>query len=290
MLDAKQDAKDICTKSEIFQSFWHGGELSPLAWVSISSFVRRGYVFKLYTFDDITVPTGVDRCPAGAIVEKKFVFFLNNSYSYFADLFRYHLLNRIGRWWVDADVILINNAPIPTRSIVFAEETPGIINNAVLKFPIGHFVIGSILDEADRLDLKKLAHGESGPKMITKHVRKFDLYSECVPSTLIYPLNWIDAYKLVLPEYHDEIQQKINCALFLHAWNSIFQHWGFSTTNERPLHGSYLDRLYNEFGVYSRFDLKRPDEKQLRASIDSLRTETQWIEYTRRRQTKNSCG
>lgn len=264
-------------KPEIFQSFWYGGELSPLAWLSLSTFVRRGYEFKLYCFDPVIAPRGVTLCSAEAILEKNELFFVHNSYAPFADLFRYHLLCDQGSWWTDTDVILVGE-DFPKKAIVFAEEARDNVNVAVLKFPHGHPLLVSLVSEMRRLDLRALGWGKSGPAIFTRYIKEFELYGECVPTKIIYPLNWIEAYKFILPEYLSEVEEKIDGALFVHIWNSIFVHWGFSTREHMPLAGSYLDNLYHDFGVYERFSLKRIDAEYLRKNINCLRTESHWVE------------
>jgi hypothetical protein len=87
--------------------------------------------------------------------KKTELFFVHNSYAPFADLFRYNLLLDQGSWWIDTDVILLGD-DFPEKEIVFAEEAPNNVNIAVLKFPLGHPLLVSLLSEMSYLDLKTL--------------------------------------------------------------------------------------------------------------------------------------
>jgi mannosyltransferase OCH1-like enzyme len=51
----------------------------------------------------------------------------------FADVFRYELLHRHGGWWVDTDVYCLTDE-LPKGERVWAEQEPGLLNNAILKF------------------------------------------------------------------------------------------------------------------------------------------------------------
>jgi hypothetical protein len=37
----------------VFKGFWHGPELSPVHRLCLQTFIRRGHVFELYTYNPI---------------------------------------------------------------------------------------------------------------------------------------------------------------------------------------------------------------------------------------------
>ena len=64
-----------------------------------------------------------------------------------ADIFRYHLLYKYGGWWVDTDVYCLTGN-LPVQPYAWAEQEPGVLNNAILKFPKGDALCGELLAAA----------------------------------------------------------------------------------------------------------------------------------------------
>ena len=89
------------------------------------------------------------------------VFIARGGFETFADLLAYRFLDRVGGWWVDNDVVC-THGDMPDAEIAFAEERPGILNNAVLRFPASpshHRVTG--LHQAHRSSSRSV--GLDGP-------------------------------------------------------------------------------------------------------------------------------
>src|SRR5918995_2771368 len=157
-------------KREVFNAFWHGKVLSPVAVLSLNSFVSRGFTVNLYTYEHVrSVPSGVNLLPAGAILPRDRLFEAHGGFEHFADLFRYCLIRKVGGWWIDTDVVC-NADQISRADIIFAfADKAGTINNGQFKFPRNHPVMVPAANEAASSDLS--AWGASGPDLLTRVVK-----------------------------------------------------------------------------------------------------------------------
>src|SRR4029453_8135207 len=94
------------TRRTLFRSFWHGGDLTPLERLCITSFLEHGHAFALYVYADVSAPAGCILEDAGAVVPLDQAFEHHGgvhagSLGAFSDRFRYELLKAHGGWWVD---------------------------------------------------------------------------------------------------------------------------------------------------------------------------------------------
>jgi hypothetical protein len=250
-----------------FQSFWFGGELPPLAWLSLSSFGRQGKETEVYCYERITLPQGITWMPAHDIMEQNRVFRISDSYAAFSDIFRYTLLQKKGGWWVDTDVFCIGGQFPPTE-VLFAEESRGQVCGAIMKFPKDHICLKFMLWEVQKFNLQNYRWGDIGPTLLTRAV---NLYANCEPMSAekIYPVHALEAHKLILPEFYEYVLNKTKTAYFVHFWNYMFLScFGFDAVKEAPLPGSFLDILYREHGIYERYTLGQCDENCLRATCN----------------------
>jgi hypothetical protein len=96
-------------------ALWIGKSLSLLELLTIKSFIRQGFTFNLWTYNNIKtpVPHKVVIRNANHIIPYNKVFQYKNlnqfghgkgSYAGFSDIFRYKLLYEYGGWWTDMDV------------------------------------------------------------------------------------------------------------------------------------------------------------------------------------------
>ena len=132
--------------NKIVQSLWIGSQLGTMEHLSITSFLRQGHDFHLYTYGPVgNVPEGCVIKDANKILSQK-------DWNYkefprlalFADFFRYKLLLEKGGWWVDTDTICMRPFTFP-QEYVFSSEAQrdgGIhINNGNIKAPVGSPII-----------------------------------------------------------------------------------------------------------------------------------------------------
>lgn len=106
---------------KIVNGFWIG-DLGKLQLLSIKSFLKNGYRYKLWVYDlekfKKIVPYGTELENANSILPKKNIFkHWTGNIATFADIFRYKLLYERGGWWVDLDLICLR--PLPNDIVYF---------------------------------------------------------------------------------------------------------------------------------------------------------------------------
>lgn len=171
----------------IIQSLWIGGALSVMEQLCISSFLKNGHEFHLYTYGDITgVPDGTTVRDGREILgeDRIFTYKNNGSYSGFSNIFRYKLLSDKGSYWVDMDVICLRPFDLE-REYVFSgakkwELTDPLhpslfIQSCVIKAPPGSEIMRYCYEVADSKDPSELVWGEIGPNLLDSAVRKLGM-------------------------------------------------------------------------------------------------------------------
>lgn len=128
-------------KTNIIQSFWHGGALSNIERICINSFLKNNYVYHLYTYHDIkNIPDGTILKDANEIlsidnllISNKYLSKNSNSWKYgsFADIFRLRLLYLHGGWWHDTDSCCVKQLDFDSDEYVFGKHY--LINEYALK-------------------------------------------------------------------------------------------------------------------------------------------------------------
>jgi len=231
-----------------FASFWYGSQLSRYEWLCISSFIRAGHSFELFTYDhDIKVPEGCVLREAAEIYPQSKVFFYNDSptpkVSAFANMFRYRLIHETGHCWVDTDVLCLSRE-IADGPFLFARQDSEHYNCAILRFPAGH--------EAMRLAAEYCwerrgvcGWGDLGPRLFTRVVEEYGLEREAVPIQALYPVHWRQSGALFSAHEAAWVRERIVGAQMLHLWNETFGSVGISKASSPPP-GSFLAAAFEE--------------------------------------------
>jgi hypothetical protein len=142
--------------------------------------------------------------------ESKVFVHRTGSLAFFSDWFRYELLKRGLGTWIDADMYLL--APLDMESdYLFGEESPGMINNAVLRLPPDSPMLPFLLEPFEKRlipratplrlrvlsqlrqiltgepDLSRYAWGSTGPLAVNQLARRFGLASKALPPRRALP-------------------------------------------------------------------------------------------------------
>lgn len=127
-------------KLPIIQSLWIGNDLSNVEKLCISSFLKNGHEFHLYTYGKIhNLPAGTILKDANQIIPESDVFTQHNgSYAAFSDWFRWKLLVIMGNFWVDTDVVCLKPFDFEENELIFGFQGGQYLGSAVLGFPKGH--------------------------------------------------------------------------------------------------------------------------------------------------------
>lgn len=156
------------------QLFWAYGNLSKLERLCIESFLRRGYILNLWSYDAINnAPDGARLRDARAVIPEESVFLnAKGSYASFSDIFRYAVVSTLGGMWADTDVATVLPATeLLTGSFLVTERVHGHfqINNNLIFNPAP--VKGDLIDLA-RIYSRAYPHSriewsEIGPDLLT---------------------------------------------------------------------------------------------------------------------------
>lgn len=220
--------------------FWHGSALAPYARCCIRTFIDRGHVVRLFSYNQIDVPRGVINVDAGAVIEARDLE-CYQSIEAFSDRFRYELLFKQGGWWADVDVVCLTDR-LPDSSHAWSEEEPGVINNAILKFPAGDPSVGRLAEKAGEFVGRSQPWGTTGPHLASEILGSYRPARRAGSTAEFYPLHWLEAPRLLLPEQASDISRQIKGASFLHLWINVFKNVGVDLNSESP-RGSFMYEL-----------------------------------------------
>jgi len=163
---------------------WIGSSLSAMELLTINSFTRQGYVFRLWAYNEINnIPQNVVVMDAGEIVAAKDVFNYNNSNKYghgkgsyagFSDIFRYKLLYEYGGIWVDMDLTCL--APLPTgKDYHFRyHKKAGVVGNYI-KCPAKSKLMAWSFEEASKTMHADNLNWMLPIEILNEGIRKFEI-------------------------------------------------------------------------------------------------------------------
>jgi hypothetical protein len=235
-----------------FQSFWSGKTLTPYETLCLRSFIDRGHMFDLYTFDSgLRVPAGVRIRDAAEILgaEEFFVYEEGTgkgSPAAFSNRFRYELLVRKGGWWVDTDVICLRD-DIPVFPEFYAAEDETLVNVAVLFFEPQHPLMIACADAARRMG-RRVRWGDSGPFLFTRLLNERGYRDRIASSELCYPVHHYYASDILRPSRCADLRERTKSSLFVHLYNGSLLLRGVEKSKAPP-RGSMLDFWLGEHPV-----------------------------------------
>ena len=169
----------------------------------------------------------------------------------FSDLFRFKLLMLKGGWWSDVDCLCLSNN-IPTFERAWARECPEFSPEAVGTSQMALRKDDPIARELFRRCSAKARNGfyrreDLGPRLMSTVIKDLSLPLDMggTPDQF-YPLRWIEVFKLWLPRFCDEVEDKGRGAYFMPIYQSFSLYAGLSM-ERLPPNGSYLDRVCTQF-------------------------------------------
>ena len=209
-------------KNHIVQGLWIGSALSMMERLSITSFLRNGHEYHLYSYAELpNVPTGTVIKDANEILPASAIFQYKDrpSYAGFANFFRYKLLFERGGWWTDLDVVCLKPFDFSEEYVFSSEISAGkeVTTNGVIKAPVGSAALAHAWSVCQTKKPDKLVWGETGPRLMGEAVRKYCLDKYQKPYYIFCPIS--DWRKLIEP-YVAALHEG---AYAVHLWNSMWQ-------------------------------------------------------------------
>jgi len=217
----------------IVNMFWHGPRLPPLAWACMCSFLERGHQLRVFSYEHLVIPSGAIAADAREVIPYLGALQNHEAIAGFSDLFRYSLLHKYGGWWADTDVFCLTSK-LPPEPYAWAEQEPGEVNGAILKFPRGDRLCGQLLKRAERKSRKGFSWGSIGPDLLTSHVSKRTDLLRSGTTPTFYPWNWREAFLIWYPKTKQQVIQKARDALFLHFWDFALRNMGMDAFRDPP--------------------------------------------------------
>jgi hypothetical protein len=209
---------------DVIQSLWMGPELSTMERLSISSFLKNGHPYHLYTYGPVgRVPEGTVIKDANEIIDQYMVFLVRGGYSSFSDFFRWELIKKRGGWWADTDAICLRPFDFLSEYIfVGGLGKPGsddCISSGVFKAPRGSEITQRGCMESWSMDPNTMAWGAAGPPLFTELVHRFNLTSAIVRGTLFFPVFYTEAPMAFIDIYPPRIAEDCySVHLFNEMW------------------------------------------------------------------------
>lgn len=236
--------------TDIIQSLWIGSRLSTMEILSINSFVKNGNVYHLYVYEDVgNVPDGAVIKDGNEILPASDIFAYgpnagagNGSLAAFSNVFRYELLDRLGGFWVDTDVVCLRKFDFEAEPYVFAGSTDE-VGGWVLKVPPGSKILAFYKDACDKKDLAQIKYSEIGPRLVGSGVEKFGLHNYVKPARTFTPFPWRSFRTVFNPNYQLDRGQDVYA---VHLWHEQWRQYHIDKD------GSYdplclYERLKEEF-------------------------------------------
>lgn len=254
-------------------ALWIGKPLGPFEWLSLASFVARGFEVDLYAYGrPRAVPEGVRWRHAAAIMPETEVFENPRepgTFAAFANRFRYRLLQMRDTVWVDADVLCLAEG-LPSSPYIFGWESPGVVNSAVLAAPAQSALLADLVSRAAAMDPSRINWGEMGPRLVTSAVAEHDLTRWVLPQAAFYPVAYQDAWMLFDPRSAEAVASDTGGSLCLHWWNECLRRADPGFLESKPPAGSYMA------DAFARHDVRFPSNAGV---IDD-----EWVRSVWRRQ------
>ena len=255
-----------------FGSFWHG-PLNPFAYACLASFPHAGASLRLYSYDPrLDVPPGVRLEDARTICpDESFVgrYTVNGkpSVATFADMFRYHMIQKTGCCWVDTDLVCLKQPPFANDDFIFCRQADAVgtslINNAVLRLPPSHPALAELVAMAESaLDVDQ-KWGALGPFLLTPVLTRHGLYAQALDSHVCYPIEPEQFWKLFLPAYREGVAEACRGASLVHLWSEAIRWSGYDVWTCPPA-GSYLHEAFDQVGALGRFRHVASEDEVLR--------------------------
>jgi len=241
-----------------FASMWYGSNITKLCEIVISSYLKHGHTFTLYSYDkNIIVPEGTIVKDANEILDVTAVFGERNLYQPFSDLFRYKMLMETDYIWTDMDAICLKS-DWQIGEYILGEEflmDKGMKpNNAILRLPKDSPALKFLYENALAYDKNlidwSLPYGTPntlGPALLETAIEKFDLYKYVLPMEAFYPIPPHELHYLLNTNAYfvNKLYKDVSNSYTIHVYNSLL---GLGEL-DYPHPATFLGHIATEYGV-----------------------------------------
>ena len=157
-------------------------------------------------------------------VDKIFKYKYYDTYSGFANLFRYALLLKNGGYWTDLDIVCLRPFDFEHDYIFAGQRIPDEdsikVNNCIIKSPPHSPIMEYCYSRASKKNPSDLKWGQTGPVLLTEAVLKYELQSfVAVPDTFC-PIDWWNWKNAIDMPYNPIIFEN---SFAIHLWNEMWR-------------------------------------------------------------------
>jgi hypothetical protein len=242
-------------KSLPVHMLWVEGELSRLARLGLTSFLRHGYSVNLWTYDQSLKSAGATLQDASSIMPKP-----DGTLAGFTDMFRYRLLSLHGGVWADVDIVALTGKPdLPVATAISTERRRPLrhrfvsatrdsttqVNNCFIINPIpsSDGLIAKAWQAASALPRKDITWDSVGPHLINKLMLEDRNHGFAfLPDKTVNPVAWWNVPMAFLEERDPPPSP------FLHLYSSIWRQRGIDPKEPFPAK-SLASRLWRDNGL-----------------------------------------
>ncbi len=255
---APADAPPLLTQTsapQTLRSFWHGARLGPYQLLCLKSFADRGHRVEVFSYDAnftapgwLTVRDARDILPRDAVLSP----LPQGGEAIHGHLFRYALLERLGGWWIDPDVMLMQPDLPDADLFVAGHDAFGQVPPTVLRCPPAHPLMKAALTHTRALGADHTRWLRAGAPLWTTLVQEYDAGSLRVASEPLGPVSWFTVPDLFDPANADRLSQQAAAARFLHLQDEVWRRAGIPAWLAPP-QGSFLSTLLQRHGIDTGF-------------------------------------
>jgi hypothetical protein len=241
------------THPQTVRTFWHGTTMPLYQQACLASFARRGHRVEVFTYQrdayfagDLHVRDAREIVPEADVLRP----LLDGRTGIHANLLRYALLERLGGWWIDPDVMLMQ-PDLPEGDVYIASpDVFGRTPVAVMKFPPGHPLMIEARKQADVPDNDPAAWERVGAGLLSELVSSCDILSQADDS--LGPISWLNVLDLFDPGKRDDLRRAAAQARFMHLQDEVWRRAGIPS-GLAPPEGCYLAELLERQGIATDF-------------------------------------
>jgi hypothetical protein len=234
-----------------FASLWVGGPLTKIQEISLSSFVFYGHDITLYVYDQsIIVPKGVKKADAKDILSEESLFKVENSYAAFSDVFRYSMIKKTGKIWVDADIICLSDN-WEFKDNIFASLELGYndfcVVGGVLSLNKDSEIINYLIDEVNKIDKEHMSWSDMGPNLLNQAFKKFNYMEYAYDQKIFSGINFQDWHSLWDPNSLNKILDLYNTSKSISVYNQMCTRNNIDKNNLPE--GSAMQYFYKKYCI-----------------------------------------
>jgi hypothetical protein len=248
---------------EIANFFWIG-QLSESEIKCIESFVQKRFHAKIWSYNNLKVD-GAESCDASLVLPETDITKYRQrtpdaksteTLTAFSDVFRYHVINKFGGWWFDADCYCLKSAEDfyelrKGKSLVVCLESLGYPYIGSAAFYIDNKICKLFINELEKTSINYNynfpAWGIIGPQLITKVVHDNKLYNDVLIHNKFYSIEYEKCDLFTKFNLNKLAKSYIKESYLTHIWHS-------SSLKKNMEKGSLLDELFN--GDYINNEMK----------------------------------